>query len=192
MADARVPTPATAAPAPRSRRDRAAAVERAVAVLESLLRDEAELHGALLEHLEASRDAMRTADVDALTHAGQAERGLLQRLRAAEQRRREVVTGIGAVLEPQGSDPMTLSRIAAAAGPDNGPRLLALRDELTETLAEIQRRGRILAEAAEAVGRHLAGIAQTFGAAVAGPATYGRRGRIKTSSGGSVRLNVRS
>lgn len=194
MAEARpAPSPPLPTPAARpSRRDRAAAVERAVAVLESMLRDEAELHGALLEHLESSREAMRTANVEGLTEASHAERGLLQRLRQAEERRRDVVTGLGAVLEPQSTDPMTLARIAAVAGPENGPRLLGLRDELTETLTEIQRRGRVLAEAAESIGRHLAGVAQTFGTAVAGPGTYGRRGKIQPNAGASVRLNVRS
>lgn len=167
-------------------------VTRAGAVLIELLERQAEVHDRLVEHLESKRAAVRTADVEAVGRICEVEKDLAIEIETLENRRRDVVRDLTAVLEPGRAEPLELVEVADRLAPDVGRRLRELRDRLRTTLTEAVRLSGIVNAAAEAIGRHINGVVDALGRVLAPPVTYGRRGRMNQTATTSARLDLRS
>ena len=186
------PPAAPTIPAPLGASGRAALLDRAGRTLVELLDRQAAVHARLVEHLEGTRDAIRRADVDAVAACCRAERALLAEIESLEARRREVVDGLTGLLAPGRLEPLPLSAITPHLPAATGERLQELRRGLRRSLEEAARLSAIVTGAAEAVGTHLAGLVQTLGSALAGPGTYGRRGRVDGRVNAPLRLDLTS
>ncbi len=172
--------------------DRAALLDRAGRTLVELLDRQSAVHARLVEHLESTRAAIRRADVEAVAACCRAEQALLAEIEALEARRREVVDGLTGVLAPGRPEPLPLSEITPHLPAATGERLQELRGGLRRSLEEAARLSAVVTGAAEAVGTHLAGLVQTLGSALAGPGTYGRRGRVDDRANAPLRLDLTS
>jgi hypothetical protein len=96
------------------------------------------------------------------------------------------------VLSPGRTEPLPLTEITPHLSAATGARLLELRAGLRRSLEEAGRLSTVVSGAADAVGRHLAGLVQTIGSVLAGPGTYGRRGRVDASASSPMRLDLTS
>lgn len=186
---ARAAASAAAAATPAQR---AALLDRAGGTLVELLDRQVRAHRRLLEHLEEKRDAIRRADLDRVTGCCTAERELLAEIEGLEFKRRDVVVGLTGVLSPGRTDPLPLTEITPHLSVATSARLLELRTGLRTSLEEAGRLSAIVSGAADSVGRHLAGLVQTLGTVLAGPGTYGRRGRVDASASSPMRLDLTS
>jgi len=150
------------------------------------------VHRRLLEHLQDKREAIRRADVDRVGACCVAERQLLSEIQRLEAQRADVVAGVTGLLEPGRTEPMPLTDITPHLPAPVGERLLEMRAGLRRTLEEAGRLSAIVTAAADAVGTHLAGLVQTLGKVLAGPGTYGRRGRVDNAAASPMRLDMTS
>ena len=186
------PVAANAASAPASGRpaDRDTLLARAGQALADLLERQSGAHERMLEHLHRTREAIRTADVAAVTECCGRERELLAEIQELEARRREVVDGVTRIVAPGRLEPLPLTELTGHLPDEAAARLLQLGETLRRSLEESARVSSIVTAAAEAVGRQLSGLVQTIGTVIAGPGTYGRRGRVESAaSSSSIRLD---
>ncbi len=181
------PAPAIAA-APGTDRDTLLA--RAGEALADLLERQSGAHERMLEHLHRTREAIRTADIAAVTECCGRERELLEEIHELEARRREVVDGVTRIVAPDRGEPLPLKELTGHLPDEAAARLLELGETLRRSLEESARVSSIVTAAAEAVGRQLSGLVQTIGTVIAGPGTYGRRGRVESApASSSIRLD---
>ena len=158
--------------------DAAAALER----LAGLLERQIEGHRALLSRIEQKREALRTADLDAISRLCGEEHAIVQRLRSSDRERCGVMEELSAVLAPADREPLTVAGIAAAAGDAFRERLLGLLAELRTIAESVGRESSVVAAASRALSAHLTGIMQSVNGALSRVGVYGRRGRIDMGS----------
>lgn len=170
--------------------DREALLARAGQALAELLERQSGAHERMLEHLHRTREAIRTADVVAVTECCGRERELLAEIHELEARRREVVDGVTRIVAPGRREPMPLTELSGHLPDEAAARLLQLGETLRRSLEESARVSSIVTAAAEAVGRQLSGLVQTIGTVIAGPGTYGRRGRVESASSSSPSIRL--
>jgi hypothetical protein len=170
--------------------DREALLARAGQALADLLERQSGAHERMLEHLHRTREAIRSADVAAVAECCGRERELLAEIQELEARRREVVDGVTRIVAPGRREPLPLTELTGHLPDEAAARLLQLGETLRRSLEESARVSSIVTAAAEAVGRQLSGLVQTIGTVIAGPGTYGRRGRVESAaSSSSIRLD---
>lgn len=167
-------------------------IETLLAELEENLRAQLARHHRLASALEAKREAIRTAQIDALAGICAGENEQLQHLGELEKRRLGLIGTLTERLEPDAAAPLTISDIAARTGAEQARRLLALRDELRETVKSVRRQSSVVRAAMESLNRHMIGILQTVRAALSGAGVYERRGRVSLGAQIDCSVDVRS
>ena len=163
--------------------------------LRAALARELDDHRALLVCLEQKREAVRVADVDAITRLCEEEMVIVQRLTALEQTRAGLITRASVALRPNTVESLTLSEIADAldAGkPGAGETLRVLTDALRHAADKIKRDSTVVANAARSLIRHVAGVMQVVNGALSRGRLYERRGRIAMGSQTEFSVDVTS
>jgi hypothetical protein len=153
-------------------------LSEAADLLERMLRAQLDGHQRLLKSIESKRQAIRAADIDAITAQCAQENQILQKLGEVEKRRLELTGRVTAALKPQAERPLKVSEIAEVAGEPNKTRLLAISAQLREVIGEVKKQSSIVRSAADALSRHMTGIAQTVNTALSRARVYSSRGRI--------------
>ena len=107
--------------------------------LARILSAQIERHRRLLSCIEKKRQAIRTADIDAITRLCQAEQAIVQRLGDLEKQRLALVGQFTGRLAPDAARPLSLGEIAAAAEPQRRDRLEALAEALRAAMEKVRR-----------------------------------------------------
>lgn len=149
-------------------------------------------HHALRELIRRKREAIRTADIDAITKLCEQERALVQRIGDVESQRLALVGQITEQLAPGSSQPRTLREIADAAGEPLGAQLVAQADALRSEIEAVGRESSVVTAAAAALSRHMSGLMQTVQSALSRVGVYERRGRIAVASQMDFCVDVKS
>jgi hypothetical protein len=129
----------------------------------------------------ARREAIRVADMAALSAALDGERRAIAALAELDRRRSEAVAVIARRFGMP-ADAVNVSAIAAKAPSRIGERLLAAAERLRLRIAAVRGESALVRTAAESLAQHVAGLLQTVAAAFASAKTYGRAGRLATTT----------
>lgn len=164
--------------APEAKRKPAVDLKTAAQMLERILSAQIEEHQRLRGCIDRKREAIRTADINAVSEICGEENAVIQRVAELERRRLELVGRMTQSLDAKASAPMTLSQLAVALGDGQGSRLAAYADQLRSLIADVKRQSSIVRNAAEALSRHMSGIVQTVHSALSRARVYSRRGQI--------------
>lgn len=167
-------------------------LEKAASQLEKTLRALLEGQKRLLRKMERKREAIRRADIGAITELCTEENALAQRIGDLEKHRLRVVGAITEILEPDAAAPLNLASIAEGLNEEAGTRLLAIGAELKEAVRTVRRESSVLRSAAEALAGHMAGIAQTVHAAINRAGVYGRAGTVALGAQTEFAIDLKS
>lgn len=146
--------------------------------LEKTLRALLEGQKKLLACMERKREAIRRADIGTVTETCQQEHTLTQRMSELEKHRLWLVGALTEQIDPKAERPATLAAIADPLEEEPQQRLLAIGAELKDSVREVRRQSTVLRSAAEALARHMSGIAQTVHSALSRAGVYGRAGKV--------------
>jgi hypothetical protein len=159
-----------------------------LALLEQILHRQLEHHQRMLECMERNREAVRRADMEAITRVCQEQNSIAQQLSELEKSRLAVVGRLTECLQPQAAAPLSVSQIAEAVGEPAGGRLLALAGQLRTTVQELRRMSSVVRTAAEALARHMSGLMQTVHSVLTRARVYSHRGRL--TPGAQARFSI--
>ena len=132
----------------------------------------------ILELLREKREAIRNADLDAMTRLCGLENELVQRIAALEKQRLALVGRFTERLAPDAPKPLVLSAIAASLDEAMRGRLETAAEALRAIVRTVRAESATVTAAAQALDHHLAGIVQTVLGVVSRVRVYERRGRI--------------
>ena len=153
-------------------------LDEAVDVLVRILNDQIESHRGLRCLIAQKREAIRTADIDAITMLCQEENTRGQRLGDLEKDRLALVGILTRRFAPDAAAPLTLREIARHVPPERREPLLLLADSLLAEIHAVRRESSVVRAAAESLSRHLSGIMQSVSRALDRVGVYERRGRL--------------
>ena len=158
--------------------DPAANLQTMSAQLEKTLRALLEGQKKLLGCMERKREAIRRADLGLVTEICIQENTLTQRMSELEKHRLWLVGALTEQIDPSAERPATLGMIAEMLEEEPCRRLLAIGAELRDAVREVRRQSTVLRSTAEALARHMSGIAQTVHSALSRAGVYGRAGKV--------------
>jgi hypothetical protein len=154
-------------------------MSRQIVELENVMQLLIDEHRRLLAHVTAQQEAMKRLELATIEDATHRQEASRLRIATLESRRRALVQQI-AKLSRLGGE-VTLSQIVAAA-PQNGPRLLALREELRGLIKQIADRTHVAGRLTAAVLGHLNTAVRLFADAVGQAGTYTKHGVPRVSA----------
>jgi len=171
-------------------KDRRTSIE----LLRQLLTKQIELHDQMLECVNRKREAIRAADVDALTKTCEREQVIVQRLLDLEQRREPLVKHLAGLLGMEQDDEESLTSSALAERLEEPSRgmVQALTAQLREKVLQLRNEHSIVRHAAEALSRHMSGIMQNVQSVMNQTRVYERRGRMAAATPVSSSVDVKS
>ena len=159
--------------------------------LEELLDTQCGHYRKVEELVDSQREALRVADVSALSNASNAERELLEAIGRLDSRRVELVDAIaGEIGLAQPANP-TLSDLLEHSGPSRS-RLVRIADELRRLIAKTRSASGVVRTAAEALARHMQGIVQSVEIGIGRTGIYERSGRLASALPRHTSINIRS
>jgi len=148
-------------------------MSRQLLELENVLQSLIDEHRRLMPHVAAQQTAMKGLQLEAMQDAMNRQESSRLRIVALENRRRLLVQQLAKLMRTEGQ--ATLAQLAAAF-PQNGPRLLALRDELKLLIRQIADRTHVGGRLAAAVLGHLNTAMRLFAGAVGQAGVYTKHG----------------
>lgn len=151
-------------------------LERGLAELESLLRQQVAQQEQLLALLHGKRLALAAADAKRVAELCQQENSRLQALAELEKKRLIKSGELTLLLDPKAPEPLRLGELAQRLPEPARGRLLVLREQLREKLEAARVEIGVARTAAESLVRHMQGIVQSISTAVTGVTTYSRAG----------------
>lgn len=151
-------------------------IQKQVDRLESMLREQLELHQQLRAVLGRKRQALRDAKRAELDDCSRAENDFVQKISELEKRRLTLVGELTLKIAPSAKEPMRLDQLAAMLPEPSRGRLLVLRQQLRELMQQVRDDANVVRRATEAVSRHMQGLMQSVAAAINGSGSYGATG----------------
>jgi hypothetical protein len=164
---------------------------RAFTALLKLLTVQLDVQKKLCGALDEKREAIRTADVQALEASTLLEGALLRRLKDLEGKRRTLVGGMSQSIAP-GGEALSLHDLVAHAESTTRERLTEVADDMRTTAAAVRHQSAVLRQASESLSRHLSGILQTMRSALSRAGVYGNRGAVAYSAPLDASLDLQS
>lgn len=135
-------------------------------------------HEQLLSLLEQKRQAVRAADHHKVNEICQVENHRIQSIGEMEKRRLRVMAEITLMLRPGATQPLRMGELAELLQEPARGRVLVLRQELRQRMEQVRTESAVIRSATQSLLHHMQGIVQTIGGAMAGVATYTRRGSM--------------
>jgi hypothetical protein len=151
----------------------AATTAHPLATLELTLRQMLGEHRALLAALDAHEAALRTCKLDRIEKACREQDVARQKIGLTESRRRVIIHQLAR--QHRTIQPPTLAKLSELY-PDRKQQLTAIRAELADLAAQIQRKSSLVARIAQSVLGHVNATLRLVAQAAAGPGGYTRRG----------------
>ena len=161
-------------------------IEQFVATLEGVLQRQIAVHTELLALMGSKREALASGQARRLTETLQLENQKVQAIAELEKSRLEAVATLTLLVEPNATEPMRMSDLAARLPGPAGQRIAAMRTQLRERMEEVRRQTTIARRATESLMRHVQGLIQTIG----GAQTYAHRGRLLQRATGVSTFNL--
>ena len=144
--------------------------------LTGVLAKQLEAHGRLLALLKQKRQSLRQVQYEQVTTGSQQENTVIQQISELEKRRLQLVADLTLALDTHAAQPLRLAELAERLDePDRG-RLLVLRQQLFEHMAEVRRQTNVARRATESLVSHMQGLVQSIGAACSGMSVYASNG----------------
>ena len=159
--------------------------------LEELLDTQCGHYRKVEELVDSQREALRVADVSALSSASNAERELLDAIGRLDTRRVELVDAIAGELGMKQAAKPTLSDLLEHSGTSRS-RLVKVADELRRLIAKTRSASGVVRTAAEALARHMQGIVQSVEVGIGRTGIYERSGRLVSALPRHTSINIRS
>ena len=144
-----------------------------MAELESVLQLLIDEHRRLLAHVETQQAAMKALDLDRVEDATHRQESCRLRIALLDNRRRLLAQQAAKLARLSGD--ATLAQLAEAF-PQNGPKLLQLREELKSLMRQMTDRTYVAGRLAAAVLGHLNTAMRLFAGAVGQAGTYTKTG----------------
>lgn len=144
--------------------------------LETVLKQQTAAHERLLSLLKQKRDALEKADHDRISRCSEQENQTVQQISDLEKERLALVAELTLAIDPAAKQPMRLAEVAQRLDEPTRGRLLVLRHNLIERIKQAHQETVVLRRATEAIVRHMQGLFQMVGSAVAGSGVYNQRG----------------
>ncbi len=154
------------------------AADPAVRELERVIDDLRDVYERLAAIAESHHDAIRRADVDALSRCVAAEGELARRIAEIEKSRLRVVGGLAQRLGSRKRAQTPISWILERVAGEAGERLRDAAASLRAVMPRAANTHAAAREAAELLAKHTAGVLRAVAAEAGGPPTYGQRGAI--------------
>jgi hypothetical protein len=154
-------------------------MSRQLIELESVLQLLVDEHRRMLAHVDAQQNAMKQMKLEAMEDATHRQESSRMRIAALDNRRRLLVQQISKLA--RATNELTLSQIAAAS-PQNGAKLLALRQELRSLTQKIGERTHVAGRLASAILGHLNTAMRLFAGAVGQAGVYTKTGVPRVSN----------
>ena len=153
-------------------------MSRQVSELEVLLQQLVDEHQKLLVHVDNHQQAMKAFDLKAMDDVVRLQEAARIRIANLEAKRRNLIVTIARAHRM--NQMPTLPDIATMY-PANAPRLLALRDTLKATIAQVQTRTHVAGRLASAVVGHLNTVVRLLAGAVERAGVYTKDGTPQVS-----------
>ncbi len=141
--------------------------------LENVLQMLIDEHRRMLAHVDAQQSAMKKLQLDAMQDCMHRQESCRLRIAALDGRRRLLAQQVAKLCKVNGE--LTLSQIATVF-PQNGAKLLALRDELKGLVQQVADRTNVAGRLAAAVLGHLNTAMRLFAGAVGQAGVYTKHG----------------
>ena len=167
-------------------------VDELVMQLELLLRSQQQDYENLGQMIQRKREAIRHADMNAITDLCQQENTIAQKVTETEKARLILTAELTRAIDPKASRPLSMSEVAQAIDEPNRTRLLQLSQTLRGTIEEVRAASRIVRAAADGLSRHMGGLLQTVQSALSRARVYSDRGRIATGAQYQFCLDLKS
>ncbi len=151
-------------------------LDKTIAQLEAVLRQQLQQHEALIQTLLRKRSALRGARAGEVSDCTIAENEQVQAISELEKRRIELTGELTLLLDAKAAQPMKLESLAQRLPEPARTRLLVLRLQLRKAMERVRQEAQVARMATEAVLRHLTGMVQSIGASATGTTTYSGRG----------------
>ncbi len=167
-------------------------VDELVMQLELLLRSQQQDYENLGQMIQRKREAIRHADMNAITDLCQQENTVAQHVTEMEKTRLILTAELTRAIDPKASRPFSISEVAQAIDEPNRTRLLQLSQTLRGTIEEVRSASSIVRAAADGLSRHMGGLLQTVQSALSRARVYSDRGRIATGAQYQFCLDLKS
>lgn len=154
-------------------------MSRLVVELESVLQLLIDEHRRMLSLVAAQQGSMKTLALDAMQDAMHRQESSRSRIAALDTRRRMLAQQIAKLAKANGE--LTLAQIAMAF-PQNGPKLIKLREELKGLIQQIADRTHVAGRVAAAVLGHLNTAMRLFAGAVGQAGVYTKHGTPRVAA----------
>jgi hypothetical protein len=151
-------------------------MDRDVARLERLLKEECEAHRQVARAMSAKIEALRRGDRDRMEALCESENACVQRAAEVAKARVDLVMRMSHMLNPTAMQPMRLNELAESFDEPVRGRLLVLRQQLRDQMEACRAKASNARRSTESMVKHMQGIMQMIGTKLSGVATYGRRG----------------
>lgn len=142
-------------------------------------------HERLLEAVEHHRLALLRADTALIAGAVQEQTQILERLSVLERERAALAK------DPHGH-PATITSLAEAIPDPGRTRLLEMTERLRTLIHQLRDRQAVVRAASHALLTHTQGLMSQVGAALSHAGTYGRAGRIESTTPACAVLDMAS
>jgi hypothetical protein len=149
-------------------------MSRQIAELENILTLLIEEHRRMLAQIQSQQNAMRLFQLDAMQDSVHRQESSRLRIASLDHRRQLLVQQIAKLARLNGTN-VTIAQLANLF-PQEGARLLGLRDELKSLARQIADRAHVAGRLASAVLGHLNTAMRLFAGAVGQAGTYTKNG----------------
>lgn len=166
-------TPALATPRPEG--------DALGAELETLMRGLIASHERLLAAMESHRLALARADSDEIGAAVELETIALTEIAELERTR-------AALMGTEG--PRTITQLAHSLPDPSRDRVLGLAEQLRELIHELRQRQAVVRAATRSLLSHTQGLMAQVGAALSHAGTYGRAGKVQSTTPACAALDL--
>lgn len=166
----------------------------AVDILERVLRAQLEGWRRALAVIDRQRDALRRADGEELRRATAEQQQITRSLALLDHQRQRLSATLREQVMPGVDHAVPLSQVVQRVARDQAHRdqLMALVDDLRQSMDAAKSRHSVVASAAGALEKHIAGIQQAVFAALNKTRVYGRRGKLALGQAASAAVDMRS
>lgn len=163
-----------------------------IGLLESILCAQHDDYKKIAKLIERKQEAIRNANMQDITGICQEEQVVAQHATQLEKQRLVLTGDLTSRLQPNASEPLTVSRIADALDEPDRDRILELTNALKQTVKEVRQASSIVRKAADALATHMSGLLQTMQSVLSKAQVYSQQGRISAATQSQFCLDIKS
>lgn len=163
-----------------------------VRLLEGILCAQHDDYKKIAEYIARKQEAIRNANMEDITNICQHEHVVAQHATQLEKQRLVLIGEITSRLQPNASDPLTVSQIAESLAEPDRNRILELAGALQQTVNEVRAASSIVRKASDALAVHMGGLLQTMQSVLSKAQVYSQKGRISIATQSQFCLDIKS